>query len=66
MSRNKIISPVSGKEVTAIINTSAQPTGQKTKAEIEALIARYKISNPVKYAAKEARGEFKKLLDSAI
>lgn len=35
-----------------------------TKAEVKALLARYKEQNPVKYALKEASGEFSQLINS--
>jgi len=44
------------------INVSPDATpAPRSQERVEALLAAYKKQNPVKYAQKEARGEFKKL-----
>jgi len=53
MTKN-IISAVSGKEVTSSVNAALPLTPSATGKELEAIIARYKVSNPVKWASKKA------------
>lgn len=62
MSRNKIISPVSGKEVSSVVEAGpgkSPGTRATSKEQFDALIDAYKKQNPVKFAAKKSALEAK-------